>query len=60
MGYVIIGTPSCPACSKLLKLRTMPDYQQSYWYCEDCGDWDTPALIECLVDSEDFENLVEE
>ena len=52
---VLHGNPPCPQCNKLLSLRPMPDYKETYWHCTGCDtQWTTPDLITALNDVADL------
>lgn len=54
------GYPPCPVCDQQLKLRSMPDFGETYWHCATCGtEWGTPDLIEALEQNEEIEILAE-
>lgn len=53
-SYTITGFPECPGCgTQTLKLRSMPGYHQTHWYCPTCGDWSTGDLCDALEELEE-------
>jgi len=51
----------CPGCgSHRLCLRAKPNDDQTFWYCPECGDWDTEDLIQALKETEAIDPLEED
>jgi len=51
---VLIGCyHQCPLCFRVLKHNRMPGLGETYWYCPECGWWDTAELIKYMMMDED-------